>query len=198
MAADELMPLLREHHTTYWRSYETPLHDVYDPNMHREGWSTINAPSLFLPHLAPKGKNSLVVQIWAPYHWMNDWGTNSHDPFKRTPEYRKLKEKVLDDLIKDTEYIIPGLSKKIVFKDLATPKSLARWTLNPEGSSMGWGVDAYSSHMVKKLIRIKTPLKNLFNAGQYAMWPGGVISASLTGKIVANGIYQGFLRQFMI
>ncbi len=198
MDSHELIPLLRQHHVTNWRSYETPLDNLYDENMHKKGWSTINATSLFLPHLAPKGKNSLVVQIWAPYHWMNDWGTNSHDPFARTDEYRKLKEKVLDDIIKDTEYIIPGLSEKIVYKELATPKSLARWTLNPEGSSMGWGVDAYSSHMVNKLVRFKTPLKNLFNAGQYSMFPGGVISACLTGKIVAKGIYKGFLRQFMM
>lgn len=197
MTSEELKPLLKEHHTTYWRSYETAC-DVYDPNAHRKGWSMISATSLFCPHLAPEGKSSVVVQVYLPYDWMNDWETNSHDPFKRTQEYKKLKERVLDDIIKDTEYIIPGLSKKIIYKELASPRSLARWTLNAEGNSMGWSLDGYSSHMAKKFTRMKTPLKNLYNAGHYAIWPGGVISAALTGRYVARGIYKGFMMQHMV
>ncbi len=196
MSAEELMPILKEHHTTYWRTYETPT-NIYDKDLHRKGWSLINATSLFLPHLAPEGKSSLVLQIYAPYQWMNDWETHAHDPFTRTPGYRKLKEKVLNDMIKDTEYIIPNLSEKIIYKELATPRSLARWTLNPDGSSMGWGLDVYRSHMAKKMFAMRTPIGNLYNAGQYSMWLGGVISAMFTGRIVAKGIYQGFVRQFL-
>ncbi len=197
MSAEELKPLLREHHTTYWRTYETPS-DIYDKDLHRKGWSLVNAPSLTNPHLAPEGKSALVLQIYLPYQWMNDWGTNVHDPFKRTKEYKALKEKVLNDMIKDTEFIIPGLSKKIVYKELATPRTLARWTLNPDGSSMGWGLDLYKSNIRKNNgLLMKTPIKNLYNAGQYSMWLGGVISAMFTGRIVAKGIYQGFVRQFL-
>jgi len=195
-SADELLPILKEHHTTYWRTYESPA-DIYDKDLHRKGWSLINAPSLFLPHLAPEGKTALVLQIYAPYQWMNDWETHAHDPFKRTAAYRKLKEKVLDDMITDTEYIIPDLSKKIIYKELATPRTLARWTLNPDGSSMGWGLDVYTSHMAKELSRMRTPINNLYNAGQYSMWLGGVISAMFTGRIVAKGIYTGFVKQFL-
>jgi len=194
MSAEELKPLLKDHHTTYWRSYET-VTDRYDPDLHRKGWSMISATSLFAPELAPKGKSSIVIQVYIPYGWMNDWGTYTSDPFARTAEYRKLKERVLNDIIKDTEYIIPGLSKKIIYKELATPRSLARWTLNAEGNSMGWSLDNYSSHMAKRLMRMKTPLKNLFNAGHYAIWPGGVISAALTGRYAARGIYVGFMMQ---
>ena len=196
MSAEELKPLLKDHHTTYWRSYET-VTDKYDPDLHRKGWSMISATSLFAPELAPKGKSSIVVQVYIPYGWMDDWGTHTSDPFVRTAEYKKLKERVLNDIIKDTEYIIPRLSKKIIYKELASPRSLARWTLNAEGNSMGWSLDNYSSHMAKKLGRMKTPLKNLYNAGHYSIWPGGVISAALTGRYVSRGIYMGFIRQNM-
>ncbi len=196
MSAEELKPILKEHHTTYWRTHETPV-DIHDKDLHRKGWSLINATSLFLPHLAPEGKTSLVLQIYAPYQWMNDWKTDTHNPFKRTREYKKLKEKVLNDMIKDTEYIIPNLSEKILYKELATPRSLARWTLNPDGSSMGWGLDVYNSHMAKELSRMRTPIKNLYNAGQYSIWLGGVITAMYTGRIVARGIYEGFTRQLL-
>ena len=33
---------------------------------------------------------------------------------------------------------------------------------------------------------MKTPLPNLFAAGHYALWPGGVISAALSGRFAAN------------
>lgn len=185
ISSAELMPRLKEHHTVYWRSYETAL-DVYDQGLHRKGWSMISATSLFLPELAPPGQNSIVVQIYTPYCWMNDWGTNAHDPFTRTADYTALKHKVLDDIIADTEYVIPGLAGRIVYKELATPRSLARWTLNADGNPMGWGLDVYSSKMAKRRMRIKTPLKNLRNAGHYAMCPGGVITAAMTGRMVAR------------
>ncbi len=196
MSPEELKPILKEHHMIYWRTCEETS-DIYDKDLHRKGCVVVNAPSVFVPNLAPEGKCSLVLQVYLPYQWMNNWETFSHDPFTRTPEYRKLKEKVLNDIIKDTECIIPGLSGKIAYKELATPRSLARWTLNPDGSSMGWGLDLYHSHMAKKLVQMKTPIKNLYNAGQYSMWLGGVVTAMFTGRIVANGIYKGFMRQFL-
>ena len=81
---------------------------------------------------------------------------------------------------------------------MATPRSLARWTLNAEGSSYGWTYDIYRSHMAFKFARFRTPIGNLFNAGHYAMWPGGVVFSALSGRIVAKGIYGGFWRQLLI
>jgi len=144
---------MKEQHAMYWRSYEAATDDIYDKDSHKKGWSMISAPSLHNPDLAPKGQNSLVIQTWMPYHWQNGWATGSDDPMARNAAYRKLKTKVLDDIIKETEYIIPGLSEKIVYKDLATPRSMARWTLNPEGAIMGWSYDSYQCHMAKKFIR---------------------------------------------
>jgi len=187
MSAEELKPLLKEHHTVYWRSYET-AQDIYDPDLHRKGWSMISATSLFLPALAPQGKNSIVVQIYTPYNWMNDWGTHAHDPFTRTPEYKALKERVLADIIADTEYVIPGLAGRVVYRELATPRSLARWTLNADGNPMGWSLDVYSSKMARRHMRIRTPLKNLRNAGHYALCPGGVITAALTGRMAGRAL----------
>ena len=38
--------------------------------------------------LAPDGQNSIIVQVPAPYHWMNGWGTGSgpHGPHRGLPE----------------------------------------------------------------------------------------------------------------
>jgi len=65
--------------------------------------------------------------------------------------------------------------------------------LNWEGSIYGWTYDIYRSHMAYKFARFRTPIRNLFNAGHYAMWPGGVIFSALSGgswpkaSIVASG-----------
>jgi len=195
MSAEELKKHVRDHHTLYWRTYESAAHRIYDPEAHNKGWSMISATSLHLPHLAPPGKSSLVVQVFTPYDWLNGWGTGSSDPFARNPAYRKLKARVLDDIIRSTEHIIPGLSGKILYKELATPRSLSRWTLNPEGSIMGWTYDAYQCHMARTFARFRTPVPNLFQAGHYSMWPGGVVFSAMSGRIVAKGIYGGFWRQ---
>ncbi len=194
----ELKKYLTEHHTHYFRTYETAVRDPYDTELHNKGWSMISATSLHQPHLAPEGKSSLVVQVFIPYHWRNGWGTGTADPMVRNQEYKQLKEKVLDDIIRETEYIIPGLSGKIVHKELASTRSLARWTLNEEGSPQGWSYDIYRCNRAYKFARFRTPFRNLFNAGHYAIWPGGVIFSAMSGRIVAKGIYDGFWRQLII
>jgi prolycopene isomerase len=198
MSGEELKKHVKDHHTIYWRTYDSPDYDVYDPNAHNRGWSMISATSLHLPHLAPAGKSSMVVQVFNSYRWQNGWKTGTDDPFARNQEYRELKQKVLDDIIKKTEYIVPGLSDKIIYKELATPRSMSRWTLNPEGSIMGWTYDYLKCHMAKKHVRFRTPLKNLFQAGHYSIWPGGVVFSAMSGKIVSRGIYEGFWRQLII
>jgi len=197
MDSEELKKHMKDHHTLYWRSYESVASDLYDPEAHKKGWAMMSAPSLHLPHLAPEGKSCLNIQVNTSYHWQNGWGTGTADPFARTAQYRKLKKKVLDDVIRTAEYIIPGLSGRIVYKEMATPRTFSRWTLNPEGSIMGWTYDSLKCHMARKYARFRTPYRNLFQAGQYATWPGGVVFSALSGRIVAKGIYGGFWRQLL-
>ncbi len=198
MNSEELRKHVKEHHIVYWKTYESAARDMYDMDAHNKGWTMISAPSLDLPHLAPEGKSSLVVQVFHSYHWNNGWGTGSADPFARNQEYKDLKEKVLDDIIKQTEYIIPGLAKRIEYKELATPRTMARWTLNEEGCIMGWTYDRFKSPLANRGVSFRTPIKNLFTAGQYAMWPAGVVFSALSGRVVAKGIYQGFYRQLFV
>jgi len=197
MSNAELKRYLKEHHTHFFRTYET-AEDMYDPDLHNKGWSMISATSLHCPGLAPEGKSSIVVQVFTPYHWLNGWGTGSADPLARNEQYLKLKEKILNDIIQRTEYVIPGLSEKIVHKELATPRSLARWTLNEEGSPQGWSYDIYRTHRAFKFARLRTPFRNLFNAGHYAIWPGGVVFSALAGRVVAKGMYHGFWHQLIV
>ena len=79
-------------------------------------------------------------------------------------------------------------------KELATPRTLARYTLNPQGSIMGWSYDMYQTPMFGRFARFTTPVRNLSLAGHYSIWPGGIVFSALTGKLVAYGMYEGFSR----
>lgn len=192
----ELARNLKCHHALYWRTYETPG-DIYDPEAHRKGWAMLSWVSRNDKSLAPDGKNSIIVQVQTPYHWLNGWGTGSADPMARNDAYRGLKEKVLDDVIADCEYIIPGIRDKVDYKELATPRTLSRYTLNPEGSIMGWSYDMYQTPLYGRFARFKTPVRNLYQAGHYSIWPGGIVFSALSGKLVADGMYEGFAKTLL-
>lgn len=193
---EELARSLKAAHALYWRTYGF-VDSNYDRDIHRKGMSMFTWCSMHDKTLAPPGMNSVIVQVRTPYHWMNGWGTGSEDPTVRTDEYRSLKERVLNDIIEDSEGLIPGLRDRVVFKDLATPRTLSRYTLNPEGSIMGWSYDMYKTPLYGRFGRFKTPVENLYMAGHYSVWPGGVVFAALSGKIVAEGMYEGIARTLL-
>lgn len=196
MSDEELSEKMKVHHTIYWRTYYQP-EDKYDPDIHRKGWALISWVSKHDKSLAPEGKNSLIVQISMPYDWMNGWGTGSSDPTVRTDEYRKLKERVLAEIIEDMEDVIPGISDRTDYAELATPRTIARYTLNPEGSIMGWSYDMYRTPLFGRFVQFKTPVKNLYLAGHYSIWPGGIVFSALSGKLVADGICEGFAKSIL-
>lgn len=193
MSDEELAEKHKTHHTLYWRTYSANT-DIYDPELHRKGWAMTSWVSMHDKSLAPEGKNSVIVQIPVPYDWMNGWGTGSADPTARNDAYRALKQKVLDDIIEDLEYMIPGIRDRVEYRDLATPRTLARYTLNPQGSIMGWSYDMYQTPLMGRFLQFRTPVKNLFLAGHYSIWPGGIVFTALTGKVVAEGMYEGFWK----
>ncbi|RJP30886.1 MAG: NAD(P)/FAD-dependent oxidoreductase [Actinobacteria bacterium] len=193
MYDSELAEKHKAHHTLYWRDYAYS-DDIYDPDLHRKNWAMLSWVSMHDKSLAPEGKNSVIVQIPMPYDWMNGWGTGSADPMARNDAYRALKDKVLGEVIADMEDVIPGIRDKVEYKDLATPRTLSRYTLNPQGSIMGWSYDMYKTPLFGRFAQFTTPVKNLYLAGHYSIWPGGIVFSALTGKLVADGMYEGFRK----
>jgi len=189
----ELAEKHKVHHVLYWREYGLSM-DIYDPDVHRKNWLMSSWVSMHDKSLAPEGKNSLIVQVPMPYHWMNGWGTGSADPLARNEAYRELKSRVLEDIIEDMEELVPGIRGRVEYKELATPRTYARYTLNPEGSIMGWSYDMYKTPLFGRFVQFTTPVKNLYLAGHYSIWPGGIVFSALTGKLVAQGMYEGFWK----
>jgi phytoene dehydrogenase-like protein len=183
LSPEQLAPILRTHHVFFFPDFD--VHDpdrADDPHLHRGAWLEVSCPSLTDPSLAPPGRSVLVLQTMAPAAWLERWG-RALDPTKRT--YRDLKRRVTDEMVATAEALIPDLSGKILTSDVGTPLSAERFTLNTGGATAGWTFDPDRSVLRDRYTAITTPVRGLLAAGHYALWPGGVPSAALSGRIAA-------------
>jgi len=117
---------------------------------------TITIPTIGDPGLAPgKNKHSLAIWTIAPYHLeCKDW--------------KAEREKIADKIIRKAEEVIPDLSKHILVKNIATPLTLEKFTLNTEGATVGW---IQTRETVFGRPQQKSPIENLYLTGHWTM-PG--------------------------
>ncbi len=184
----EMAQKLQAHHTFYFPNYEVIFPDPYSPrDVHRSLWVVLNHFALENPRAAPPGHTTLVLQTFSSYPWENHW-LNGSGAYPRSTLYKQFKSEIGMHLIETAENVVPGLKKDIAYYEVGTPLSLERFTLNTNGATGGWCYDTEQSPVfwLPGLNLIHTPLSNVRVCGQYSMWPGGVISACLSGKVVAN------------
>ena len=194
MSDGELGGVLKHsQHPFYFPNYDVIFPDESSPaDVHRHMWVALNHFGEESP-AAPAGKSALTVQTFSSFRWENYW-RNGGSADRRSTEYREFKQKVGMELVELAENLVPGLRDRIEFMDVGTPLSLKRFTRNTEGSSGGWCYDDQVSPVWRLpwLNRIKTPVGGLYTAGHYSLWPGGVISAALCGRMTANMVMNRF------
>jgi phytoene dehydrogenase-like protein len=115
------------------------------------------------PGCAPPG--GAVVSIGGPaaIEYADAWGTAP----VAAESPGAVKERVGDALVAAAEEWIPGLASAIVLREVATPLTNQRYTLNPSGSIAGY---EHSMADVMNRLGPATPVPNLFQAGA---WTGG-------------------------
>jgi len=126
------------------------------------------------PDLAPRGKASVTIMTLANYH---DY------PHRNTKEYLEKKRKDTETLIQKAEKIIPNLSKHIVIKDSATPKTFERYTSMPEGA-----IYSFDQSINTKRPYFKTPIRGLYLASASTFPGGGIEAVVISGIICAHDI----------
>ena len=195
---EELKQIVKTHHVVYLPDFGVIFPDRNsDIDVHARMWMEVSSPSLANPELAPPGKSSVVLQTFSHPEWQDYWG-NKSESTSRTKEYRELKKKVGMQLAERAEAVIPGLRDKIEFMDVGTPLSLIRFSLSSKGSTAGWTMDKSQTPFVGDLDmwKFSTPVSNLYAAGHYTFFPGGIPGAIGSGKIVAKLVLkQAPLRQ---
>lgn len=138
----------------------------------------IRIPSLADASVAPPGHSVVQLLAFMPYDCRGCWGREADGT--RGARYRAIKEEVADCLIRSAEEIIPGLSQHVVCKDVSTPLSYERYTLNSKGAS-GW-----LPLPGDKLRSQRTPIRNLFQAGQWTFPGAGVPTVVASGRSAAD------------
>lgn len=155
---------------------------LYDPE---NCLLAIEIPTRHYPALAPDGKHIVVLCTVANYDDFATWGLGAGN--HRGSSYRTTKERVAESLISRAEKVIPGLSQHILVKEAATPVTIARYTLNRGGASMGWDQTPEEALKPAQI----TPIRQLYLVGQWTYPQGGVPGVVGSGWILANLIKEG-------
>ncbi len=186
-APEEMREFMEAQRVLYYPSCKpVNLDDASNSHFYEKCNLSISVPSLCDRSLAPIGQSSVVLQSPATYDWQKKWRAGKNN--NRTQSYRRLKEKVADQMIATADDIIPGLAARIQVIDVATPLTHELFTGNSGGASTGWNRDPRLSFIQKKEGEFATPIENLYAVGHWTFSRGSVAAAALSGKIVADTI----------
>ncbi len=101
-------------------------------------------------------------------------------------EYNKKKEEVAQIFFDKLEREFPGIRQEIDYYEVATPKTIERYTLNPQGSVYGYAQT--SEQAIPNRIKQKSPIENLFFASAWTFPGGGFGGSIISGYLCAIGI----------
>ena len=142
------------------------------------------------PTCAPEGGSVVVLTSMAHWDSNQQWGTGGKlENYSKNPQYLELKESAADELIERAEKLIPNLRKSIKYKEIATPMTNWRYSLNPGGSIYGSAQSV--NNMYFNRLTAKTPIPNLFLSGAWAF--GGGMSAALLSGRETSRLLDGYL-----
>lgn len=147
----------------------------------------IAIPGLRDSSLAPKGKTGLVVSTLLDYRIVK--GVADQGWY---PEFKKLCEKHMIRALNIS--LFAGIEEHIEVQFSSTPLTIEQRTNNTHGAITGWGFDNNPIPAVTSLPGIaksvKTPIKDVFQAGAWSYSPSGLPISILTGKLAADKVIK--------
>jgi len=138
---------------------------------------------------APPGKT--VIQVMLETDW-DYWDSL----VRNRPAYEAEKERIAADVLGRLEEHYPGLGPQVEMTDVATPHTTWRYTLNHEGSPMGWMMTTQT--MVAQVPRSLPGLKDFYMAGQWVLPGGGVPGCIYSGRHVVQIVCHKDGRAFRV
>lgn len=138
------------------------------------------------PERAPAGKHMLSLFTLAPYSRYDNWMTpldQRRGPLYRTlPEYKELKERLGDAMVRRAETLFPGLGQRVEMRRVGTPLTMERYTFNTGGAAFGWANLPQQCGASRP--GPKTPFSGLYLAGHWT-FPGGSVAAAVASGCLA-------------
>ena len=129
--------------------------------------------------LAPQNKGLGVI---CTLDYISDWENLGKE------EYRTKKEEVAQMFIERLDKLIPGIKDEIEYHEVGTPKTIKRYTLNPDGTAYGFA--QIPRQAGRKRIQQKSPVENLYFASAWTMPGHGFSGAILSGYRCAEMILR--------
>ncbi len=101
-------------------------------------------------------------------------------------QYQQEKKRVTEEMITRVERYFPRLRQHIIVHDLCTPKTMKRYTSNPQGAIMGLSCTA---GLHKRIISAtKLPFKNVVMGSAWTNRLGGFMQSMKSGIIAAESV----------
>ena len=130
--------------------------------------------------LCPEGTTVMTVRLPTSYEFWT--GLKKSDPQR----YRAEKKRVVQEIIAILDKRFPGLAEHLDRSDIATPATFVRYTGNWQGSYEGW---LPTPRILGRRIPYSLPgLEDFYMAGHWVVAGGGLPSAALSGRYVAQMI----------
>ena len=147
----------------------------------------ISCPVMRDPSMAPKGKTGLVVSVLFDYQLTKQ--------IEAQGWYELFKQLAEDLMIRTLDAsIFPGIEKSIIHKFSSTPVTIAKISGNTDGAIVGWAFSndpiPAESRIPKILNAVRTPIPDVFQAGQWTYSPAGLPVSIMTGKVAADAVLK--------
>jgi phytoene desaturase len=144
----------------------------WDPNDVATSAFKIFVPTLFDPKVAPPGGHTLIVQKITDidYSSVSDWARH--------------KAEVERYVTANLERVIPGFAKYVVVRLSASALTSYRYTLNHNGSMLGW--ELAPDQLGPARPQVVSPLKNLYFVGHWTQPGGGITPVMISAMRVAQ------------
>ncbi len=155
---------------SFWVMPHYDVEDMYSSTMKN---GSIGNSTPYMIHVPPDQK-SLEALMIAPFKYDKYWSNN--------------KNYFLENFIKKIEAVFPHLSKHIVYKEVATPHTLYRYTLNFQGAGYGWARTPAQS-FIAGLTQV-TPIENLYLSGHWTTQTQGISGVAYIGHETAKLILK--------
>ncbi|MBP7402270.1 MAG: NAD(P)/FAD-dependent oxidoreductase, partial [Clostridia bacterium] len=151
----------------------------------------ISCPAMRDPRLAPAGRAGLIISTLFGYGLTRRIAEAGwYDEFKEICARRIVE--VLDGTI------YPGIRESVLETIVSTPMTLAGRTGNTDGAITGWAFTNRGMPAVHRMPQItksiRTPIPDVYQAGQWSFSPSGLPISILTGKLAADRAVKDLKR----
>jgi all-trans-retinol 13,14-reductase len=138
--------------------------------------------------IAPEGVANLQVMALAPSD-RAAWGADGDgNAYRKAPAYLEAKKKFRDSLLASARSVFPELESGIVYEEVATPVTHARYTRASGGTA--FGIAATPGQFARARPGSRTALPGLFLAGASTRSTHGVYGAVLSGNAAAKAVIK--------